>query len=106
MDGCGGRRASAGLWPEVEGESDMRAPHVSARRREGRTGSERGARVGRGPFWLLGRNGTPGPFLIFFHFSFSFSFLFENFGFLKCIDLNNFKSAKICKIGQRVFVLN
>jgi hypothetical protein len=38
-----------------------------------------------------------GLLLIFFHrnnFSFSFSFLFENFGFQKCIDLNNFKSVR------------
>jgi hypothetical protein len=45
----------------------------------------------------------PEAFLFFFYFSVSFSFLIENFEFKKCIDLNDFNSAKICKISQRVF---
>jgi hypothetical protein len=49
--------------------------------------------------WLSGpgRIGTPRPFLFFFDFSLFFSFLFENFGFLICFDLNDFKSAKFVK---------
>jgi hypothetical protein len=33
-----------------------------------------GAQVGCGSFWLLGQNGTPGPFLIFQIFCFLFPF--------------------------------
>jgi hypothetical protein len=68
-------------------------------------------RSGKKPRWDMGRFGcwaktTHLAFLPFSYFSFSFSFLFEKLGFLNCIDLNNFKSAKFVKIGPRVFELN
>jgi hypothetical protein len=96
---------SSGSLPEV-GDDDVALTaglQQSARRREGgRTNSVRGL---NGPWAILaaGPKWRPG---VFSSFSFSFSFLFENFGFLNCIDLNNFKSEFFCKIGQRVFELS
>jgi hypothetical protein len=72
MDGSQQRRARAELLAEVEGEPDMRGPHVSAR-------GERGVTVRGGePGWAVGRFGSwaetvpRGLFLLFLFFCFFF----------------------------------
>jgi hypothetical protein len=72
MDGLGSSRAGEGLWPEVRGDADMRAKHVSGRWEGQRYPFE------IRPCWPVGRFGgwaesVPGGlFLFFIYFPFSF----------------------------------
>jgi hypothetical protein len=56
---------------------------VASGRGKGCVPFREGARVGRGPLLLLGRRGSPGPFLFFLFFS--FHFLFSDFLHTFCI---------------------
>jgi hypothetical protein len=68
-------------------KTDTRGPHVGEWEREGCTGSGVFSFLGCGLDPLLGRNGAPGPYLIFISFS-SFSFFCFSYSFSRFCILN------------------
>jgi hypothetical protein len=76
IERLGGVVQGRGLWPELEGDPDMRARHVSGRSEEERTPS------GFLPGWASGRKevwAEMAPDGLFSIFLFLFSFLFSDF---------------------------
>jgi hypothetical protein len=95
IDGYGRCRAREGLWPELEGDANMRARNVSGRW-EGATVPFRDPTLlVLGPHVGLGRNGSSEPlypFLLFHVFPFLFSCFIQN---LFKIDSKQFKPKQI-----------
>jgi hypothetical protein len=76
IDGYGRCRAGEGLWPELEGDADIRSRYVSGRW-EGATVPFRDPTLlGLGPHVGLGQNGSPEPLYPFFVSGFSFFIFF------------------------------